>query len=323
MAKGSMQYWQKRRAYRRLPRIRATPLSSSTNAIFNIIGYKVGMSHISVISESSKGSEVTRACTIIEVPNIEMYGIRAYSNDKTTKYKLAKTDIYDKSTAQRAGLKKFDEQKGNIEHIKEEAGKYCDIVALLVAYPRGTATGQHHPDRFESKIIGNGVAEKLEFALKMLGKEIKAEDVFKNGEYVDITAVSKGKGWQGVIKRFGVARLYHKATQKTRHVGTLGAFGMKRVLFEVPQSGQTGFNYRTEHNKRIIKIGRKEDTNRINPKSGFINYGEVKNDYIILDGSIPGPAKRLVRIRKSISNINQKDTKEPKITYLASTEGGM
>jgi len=270
------------------------------------------------MEEGARASETSRSCTIIEVPTTEMYGVRAYSKERSTGYKKASREVYDKAAAQRAGVKKVASEP-NLDSLKVEEG-VIDVTALLVAYPRGIATGQHHPDRYEAAIVGNSIDDKIEFAKKLLGKEVKPYDIFKNGEHVDITSVSKGKGWQGVIKRFGVARLSHKATQKTRHVGTLGAFGMKRVLYTVPQSGQTGYNYRTEHNKRILKTGKKEDSQQVNPASGFINYGKITSDYIIIDGSVAGPAKRLVRIRKSIGNRDAKGgIKEPKISYIATT----
>ena len=311
-----MQYWQKRRAYRRLPRVRNYFSNSKEPAITGIIGYKAGMTHASV-SVAGKQEE-NRACTVVEIPKIEAYGIRIYKKEEGTGYKKILKEMHDKNAAQRAGVKKAVDY--NAEEAKSLIGKAVDISLLMAAYPKGLATGQHHPDRFETHISGNDLTKKLELAASVLGKEIKPGDVFKDGEHADIITVTKGKGWAGVIKRFGVARLDHKATQKTRHVGTLGAFGMGRVLYEVPQSGQLGFNYRTEQNKRILKIGRKEEAESINPKSGFINYGLVKSDFMIIDGSVGGPAKRLVRIRKSITNIDSKGIKEAKIMYIATTE---
>ncbi len=322
MTRGSMQYWQKRRAYRRLPRLRTIPKSKHAPLLFNIIGYKAGMSHLMAIDEAAKGIEVSRACTIVEIPNIEVYGIRLYSINRKTGYKYVAKEVYNKEAAQKAGIKKTKNDDTKLEAIKGKLNEFVEITALLAAYPKGIATGQHHVDKFESQIMGNTINEKFDYITKLLGKEIKAHDMFKNGEHIDITSVSKGKGWQGPIKRFGTARLFHKATQKTRHVAPLGSFGMGRVVYGVPQAGQTGYNYRTEHNKKIMKIGKKEETGSINPKSGFMNYGMVTNDYIVIDGSIVGPAKRLVRIRKSIS-YDDKSVKEPKITFIATTNKGI
>lgn len=319
MTRGSMQYWQKRRAYRRLPRMRAIPRGAKETSLSSIVGYKVGMTSAMVIGEAQKASETSRACTIIEVPTMEAYGMRLYGKDGSTGYLKITNELYDKAAAQRAGVKKVAPERERIDAEKQGAKNCAGVSLLMVAYPNGTAVGQRHRDRFEAAIIGKSAAEKLEYAAKLLGKEIKPSDIFKNGEHVDIISISKGKGWQGPMKRFGTARQAHKATQKIRHVSPLGAFGTKRVLPNVPQAGQTGFNYRTEHNKLVLRIGKKGDAESVNPKQGFINYGNVVSDFIIIDGSIPGPAKRLVRIRKSIDNRDSKGIKEPRIGYIATT----
>ena len=160
--------------------------------------------------------------------------------------------------------------------------------------------------KFESAMGGSN-EEKFNFISSRLGKEIKVSELIKNGEFVDISSITKGKGWAGAIKRFGVARLYHKATNKIRHVGTLGPFTPGKVLFTVPQAGQLGFNYRTETTSAYLKMGTAAEAATINPKSGFTNYGNVKSDYIIVKGSVGGPAKRLVRIRKSVDREQERD----------------
>jgi large subunit ribosomal protein L3 len=60
--------------------------------------------------------------------------------------------------------------------------------------------------------------------------------------------------------------------------------------------GQMGYHQRTEYNKRILKIS--SDTDEINPSGGFVNYGLVRGDYVLIKGSVPGPSKRLVRLRE-------------------------
>jgi large subunit ribosomal protein L3 len=83
----------------------------------------------------------------------------------------------------------------------------------------------------------------------------------------------------------------------------------------VPHSGHMGYNYRLEMNKRVLKIGTEKDVATINAKGGFINYGVVKNDFIMLDGSVPGPAKRLIRFRKALRGPGTKKT--PQINYIS------
>ena len=314
-----MQFWPHRRAARRLPRVRSTPALLKEPAIDNIVAFKAGMTRFTMVDDSespSKQTEVNRPCTILEIPETEVFGIRLYSKDNVTKYKKTATEIYSKAIAAKIGIKKFKNDESKLESFKAKLGDYNDIAVLLVSYPKTLSTGQNHINRFEAKVSGKDMEEKFNFATGLLGKRVGAKEVFKEGEFVDVASISTGKGWAGVIKRFGVARLNHKATQKTRHVGTHGAFTPGKVLFGVPQSGQMGFNYRGERNKRILKLGTKSDAATVNVVAGFKNYGVIKNDFVMLDGSIPGPSKRLVRIRKSIGNRNAKGIKEPKVTYI-------
>lgn len=314
MTRGSLQFWQKRRARSRLPRIRNYKYNSE-NSLSNIIGYKVGMCQVNLIDDSesiSKNLEINRACTIIEIPKIEVYGLRFYKKSSITYYLEACQEIYNQQVCQNLNMKKVSNNENELKEIKSNINNYVDLSILLVAYPKTISIGQHKIVKFEAKVTGENMQNKLDYALNFLGKEIKASDIFKGGEFIDVTSISKGKGWAGVIKRHGTARLDHKATQKVRHIAPLGSFGIGRVLYSVPHSGQMGFNYRTEYSKRILRIG----GDKIVSKAGFINYGNIKKDYVIIDGSIPGPVKRLVRIRKTIRNKNQRGIKDPKIIKL-------
>jgi large subunit ribosomal protein L3 len=317
MHRGSLQYWHHRRAQKRMPRARSSPSHSKEHIPLNIVGYKVGMAHLGMIDDSeapSKNMEISVPCTILEIPRIEIYGARFYSKD-INGYKVISSELHHNTAAKRLGIKKLKKDETKLSHLKDKVKEFTDITVLLAAYPKELNVGQHHVMRFESA-LGGAVEDKFKFVEEWLGKEVKVSEIFKSGEFVDITSITKGKGWQGTIKRFGTARLFHKATNKVRHIGTLGPFTPGKVLFTVPQAGQLGFNYRTESNKRIIKIGSSVEAKNINPKSGFTNYGNVKNDYIILKGSVGGPSKRLVRIRKSETR-NSKGIKEPKISYLS------
>ena len=121
--------------------------------------------------------------------------------------------------------------------------------------------------------------------------------MFKEGDYIDVSGVTKGKGYQGPVKRFGVKIQYRKNEQAHRHIGCHGTKEPGKIRITIPDSGQTGFHTRTDFNKRILKVSEGKD---ITPKGGFLNYGKIKGDCIIIDGSIPGARKRLVRIRNPI-----------------------
>lgn len=60
-----------------------------------------------------------------------------------------------------------------------------------------------------------------------------------------------------------------------------------------------------------------ENEEEINPKGGYIRYGKVKGDYLLLLGSIPGPKKRLIRIRKTIRPLKSFTVKTPEITFIS------
>jgi len=268
-------------------------------------------------SAEAQGIEVSRACTVLEIPPMEVYGVRLYEHNGNTGYKNSATEIIDKALAQKLKMKEL-KNASSTENAKSRLKEFSDVSVMIAAYPSSLGVSQKHPVKFESTIMGKSIEERFDAATKLLGKTIDLKTYFAPGEYIDITSITKGKGWQGAIKRHGAKRQFHKATQKIRHVGPLGSFTPGKVFFNVPRPGQMGFNYRTEQNKRIIKIGSKEHTNEINKKAGFKGYGTVNNEYVLVEGSIPGPATRLVRIRKSIHNRNAKAIKEPKIIQIAS-----
>ena len=74
-----------------------------------------------------------------------------------------------------------------------------------------------------------------------------------------------------------------------------------------------GYHLRTEYNKWNIIIG--NDASKINPKGGFMHYGIVKNEYIVLKGSLPGPNKRLVIITEPIRA--KKQASNPEVKYIS------
>lgn len=78
--------------------------------------------------------------------------------------------------------------------------------------------------------------------------------------------------------------------------------------------GQTGYHQRTEFNKRILKIG--SDGEEVTPEGGFINYGLVRGDYVLIKGSVPGPSKRLIRLRDPI-RAKKADLGEPNILHIS------
>jgi large subunit ribosomal protein L3 len=207
---------------------------------------------------------------------------------------------------------KLDEMKGQLDEVE-------DIRVLIHTKPRlVTGIPKKKPEIIECGIGGKSVAEKFEFARSLLGKEVNPGDSFSDGEHVDTIAVTKGKGFQGPVKRFGVRIQYGKAARssKARHVGSIGPWTPARTMWTVAMAGQMGYHKRTEYNKKILKIGDQSQADEVNPNGGFVKYGQVRNGFVVIKGSIPGPSKRLVILRKAVRPIG-KHNDAPEITYIS------
>ncbi len=163
----------------------------------------------------------------------------------------------------------------------------------------------------------SNIKEKLAFAHEHLSKDIPLEKVFKEGNVVDVHAVTKGKGTQGPVKRFGIALKNQKSEKGRRRPGSLGPWrGQAHVMYRVANAGQMGYHTRTEWNKQILKISSKAE--EINPKGDFLRYGKVQNSYVLLKGSVAGPAKRLIRF--NFATRNYKIPEEPyAIDYISTS----
>ncbi|MDE1827622.1 MAG: 50S ribosomal protein L3 [Candidatus Micrarchaeota archaeon] len=316
MRRGSMEYWPHRRAKKVMPRVRNWP-DIAAPSFTGLVAFKAGMTHVGLIDdseESSKGTEVIKPVTVLEFPRVFIYGVRFYSR-KANQYTGVTKDLYVKELASKLGINKTSNTTDKLEEVKKEMSHITNVSALAYLDASPLGFGSKRWMRFELDVGGKDNAEKLTFIEQWLGKEVKAKDFLGEGDYLDVKSISKGKGWAGVIKRYGVARLMRKATQKIRHTGTMGAWHPPKVLYTIPQAGHMGYNYRSEMNKRVLKVGTAAEANQINVKGGYLNYGLVKNDFILLEGSIPGVPKRLVRIRKAIRN--KTVAKKPQLTYIS------
>ncbi len=307
---GSMQFWPRKRAKRAYPRIRNHASSTEKN-IVGFAGYKVGMTHLLIKStrphSMTPGETISRPATIIECPPLKVASIKFYKRTvyglKTVNHILSKN--LDKSLKRKMLMPKK-------ETKQKEPDSYDELRLLVYTQPNLTGIGKKKPELFEIA-IGGTKEEQLAYAREKLGKEITVSEILKPGQLIDAHAVTKGKGLQGVIKRFGVSLKSHKSEKKRRSVGNLGPWNQS-AMWRVPQAGQTGYHTRTEYNKLIIKVSDKQD--EINPKSGFKHYGVVKNDYILIKGSIQGPAKRLIRLNYAIRPHKRKHSETFEIEHI-------
>ncbi|MFO7872432.1 MAG: 50S ribosomal protein L3 [Candidatus Undinarchaeales archaeon] len=308
---GSMAFSPRKRAKRDYPRVRSWPTSSESK-LLGFAGYKAGMTHMLIKDNtkdtSTSGKDVFTPVTVLECPPIVPISIRAY---KKTNNGLQISGEF--STSLPKNSKKILKRKISLpdKEGKEKELK-GDKVSVLVHTKPKSATGKKKPEIFEIAVGGESFEDQLNYAKEILGKEINITDIFKEGEYIDVSAITKGKGTQGPVKRFGIRMMKRKQkVGKKRHVGTLGD-RRSETRWTVPMAGQMGFHSRTEFNKWVVKLG--EDGAKITPKSGFVNYGKVENNFIALKGSVPGSTKRLVRLRPGM---RAPKPKEPDITYVS------
>jgi large subunit ribosomal protein L3 len=117
--------------------------------------------------------------------------------------------------------------------------------------------------------------------------------------YVDVLGITKGKGVEGPITRFGVKRKQHKSRKTVRAVGVIGPWHPAAVMYTIARAGQMGFHQRTETGKRILVVG-DAAANPVTPPGGFGHFGNVAGEYAIVRGSVPGPASRFVMVRMKV-----------------------
>ena len=118
-----------------------------------------------------------------------------------------------------------------------------------------------------------------------VGQEIKA-DIFAAGDHIDATAISKGKGFQGAIKRHGQSRgpMTH-GSKYHRHAGSNGAASdPSKVAKSKKMPGQMGNVQVTVQNLEIVRV-------------------DTENNLLLVKGAVPGPKKSLVTIKESVKSL--------------------
>ena len=321
---GSLAFLPRKRATQIKGRIRNWLDSSDEINLLGFAGFKAGMTHITYIEDQKNspyyGKELMKPVTVIEVPPLILIGIRVYNEDDFGKYIVGElyTTEFNDYLSRKINIPNLENYDPKLvkKDILKSINESSEVRGIFQTQPYQTSLPRKKPDIIEIKI--NSIQkpkEEFNFAFNNLGKEFRVRDVLSEGELVDVVGVTKGKGFQGPVKRFGVKILTRKNNKIRRAVACIGPWHPARVLYTVPRAGQLGFHQRTEYHKRIMVIGENEE--EINPKGGFIRYGKIQGDYILVLGSIPGPKKRLIRIRKTIRPSKSFVINTPEITFIS------
>lgn len=307
---GSMGFWPRKRAKSARARVRT---AYGTGALL-FAGYKAGMTHIVVIdnrkTSPTKGRKIVIPATILETPEIKVFGVRFYKKSPKGMKSIGeiRTENLDKNLARkiRVPKKKKDEKK---EKEQKEWPEFDYLTLLCHTKP----TFKKTPEVFEVP-VGGTADEQKNFASEHLGKELKASDVVSVGEQIDVISITKAKGFQGPVKRFGVRLLQHKSAKTRRKAGSMGPWNPNIITPHTPQAGQMGFHQRVEFNKWLLAAGEGKD---ITPKGDFPHYGKVKTTYVMVSGSVPGQKKRLVFMRKALRPNKRTPKQVPDIEYVS------
>ncbi|HJX05461.1 MAG TPA: 50S ribosomal protein L3 [Candidatus Nanoarchaeia archaeon] len=316
--KGSMGVWPRKRANRSYPRVRSwSSQSFDKPTLLGFCGYKAGMTHLLGVDNKrtslTKGEEIVMPATIIECPAIKILSARFYK--KNAYGMFAATDFFFKPAKE---LQRKISLPKNIPDIKEldkiNPDDYADISIMVYTQPKAAGFGKKKPEIFELKLSGTN-KERLEFIKANADKELAVDQAFKEAQFIDVHAVTKGKGIQGPVKRFGIALKPHKTEKGRRQPGSRGPWrGQQHIMYRTAYSGQMGYHQRFQMNLQVLKIGTKPE--EINPKDGFSCYGKIKSSYMLVKGSVPGAKKRLLILTQPL-RAPEKEEPLPTITHIS------
>lgn len=297
------------------------------------LGYKAGMTHI-VRDLERPGSkmhkkEIVEAVTVIETPPMVIVGVVGYIETPrglrslTTvwaqhlsvdiKRRFYKNWYRSKKKAFTKYEKKYStEGHKDITRELERIKKYCSVVRVIAhtqIQKIGLRIKKAHV--MEVQLNGGSVSDKVDWAFEHFEKTVDVGSVFEQDELLDVIGVTKGHGFEGVTHRWGVKKLPRKTHRGLRKVACIGAWHPSRVMYSVPRAGQNGYHHRTEVNKKVYRIGKGDDKanasteydltqKKITPLGGFVRYGNVDEDYVMIKGCCVGIKKRVLTLRKSL-----------------------
>merc|ERR1711868_211328 len=301
--------------------------------------------------------EVVEAVTILETPPMMCIGVVGYIETprgmralktvwaehigEEAKRRFYKNWSQSKKKAFTKSCTKWADDLGKKEIEKELAQmkKYCTTIRVIVhTQMKILRRRQKKAHIMEVQLNGGSIADKVDFARNHFEKEVPVTAVFAADEMIDVIGGTKGHGFKGVTSRWHTKKLPRKTHKGLRKVACVGAWHPSRIQYTVPRAGQKGYHHRTEINKKVYRVGAgyhsvdgKEVRNNgataqdvtdksINPVGGFVHYGLVKNDFVIIKGGVMGPKKRAITLRKSLLKQTSRAAMEPvKLKFIDTT----
>jgi large subunit ribosomal protein L3e len=312
------------------------------------VGFKAGCTHI-VREVDKPGSkihkkEVVETVTIIETPPMIVVGAVGYmptpvgTRQLTTVWanhlsddvrrRFYKAWYSSKKKAFTKYAKKNAEDPKIAQAAFDKIKKYCTSLRILAHTQTSKVMKRtKRAQLIEIQINGGTMEEKVAFAQGLFEKSVPIDAVFNENEMIDTLGVSAGKGFTGVTARWGTKKLPRKTHKGLRKVACIGAWHPARVSFAVPRAGQDGYHHRTEVCKKVYRIGKKDTNNgatefditnkKITPMGGFVHYGNVDEDFVMIKGSVVGIRKRPITLRKAINlKTNRAAVEQIKLKFI-------
>ncbi len=296
---GSLQIWPRKRAAKVLPGVNWRVLGNKykdKKGLLGFICYKAGMaralSRDLTPDSMTKNKQIIVPLTVLECPSMKILSVRFYKGTEVSKEILAEN--LDKELKHNIKLPKTPKKLSDmLNEIEPKLNEFSDIRVLVYNIPKQTGI-KKTPDIAEIGLGGNN-QDKLAFVKEHVNKPIEIGEFFTKGQLVDVHGLTKGHGFTGPMKRFGIGLRSHKAEKGRRRPGTLGPWHPARVTFRVSMAGQFGYFTRVKYNSKLMEIGAGEKL-----PFEFTHYGKVRANYIALKGSVQGPAKRQMLITSSL-----------------------
>ncbi|MCL7402608.1 MAG: 50S ribosomal protein L3 [Thaumarchaeota archaeon] len=297
--RSSLAYLPRGRASRIVPRVKYWPPYDGEPRLLGFIGYKAGHTTIYYIdntpSSPTQGLEVAKVGTVIATPPVIIAGIVGYTEENGALKEYTRVWASNIPGEIKRNIPTWrPNEKEKLEKLKNSIDKLREVRVIALARPKLAGLPKKKVDLIEIK-VGGPIDKALEYAINKLGKEVRISEVFNNGEYVDVIAVSRGKGFEGVVGRHKVKIQPRKKRKTRREVGAIGGRSPAYVTYTVPRAGQLGYHRRTEFNKRILLMA--ENGLEYTPKGGFPHFGVVKTEAIVVEGTVPGVPKRAIVLR--------------------------
>uniref|UniRef100_A0A8C4LMZ0 Large ribosomal subunit protein uL3 n=1 Tax=Equus asinus asinus TaxID=83772 RepID=A0A8C4LMZ0_EQUAS len=318
---GSLGFLPRKRSSRHRGKVKSFPKDDASKPVHltAFLGYKAGMTHI--VREVDRPGSSTyelhsptwRRGSEWRVGTVETpRGLRTFKTifaehiSDECKRRFYKNWHKSKKKAFTKYCKKWQDEDGRKQLEKDFSSmkKYCQVIRVIAhTQMRLLPLRQKKAHLMEIQVNGGTVAEKLDWARERLEQQVPVNQVFGQDEMIDVIGVTKGKGYKGVTSRWHTKKLPRKTHRGLRKVACIGAWHPARVAFSVARAGQKGYHHRTEINKKIYKIGQGyliKDGKLIKNNGGFVHYGEVTNDFVMLKGCVVGTKKRVLTLRKSL-----------------------